>query len=175
MNTFAVEIWFDEARLCNFYTVHWEGAKDSETDRFFEKYENDDNPYNPAAYELFRLITQSIGNVYGAIDDFFDRTKNKAQALPPKPKHWVQEIREIGINFPLRLYCYRISESIVVLFNGGVKDQSTDQQSDDIRFKFYEAQQFAQRIGQALQDETIIIANDNRTLEDFQGNTEIIL
>ena len=113
--------------------------------------------------------------MYGAIDDFFDRTKNKAQALPPKPKHWVQEIREIGINFPLRLYCYRISESIVVLFNGGVKDHRTDQQSDDIRFKFYEAQQFAQRIGQALQDETIIIANDNRTLEDFQGNTEIIL
>jgi len=45
VNTFAVEIWFDEAELCNFYTVHWENTEDSETDRFFQKYENDDNPY----------------------------------------------------------------------------------------------------------------------------------
>ena len=175
MNTFAVEIWFDEAELCNFYTVHWENTEDSETDRFFEKYENDDNPYHDSSYELFRLITHAIGNVYGATNDFFDRTKNQAQALPPKPKRWIPEIEEIGIHFPLRLYCYRISESIVVLFNGGVKDQRTDQESDDIRLKFYEAQQFAQRIAEALQDGTIIIAGDKRTLTDFQGNTDFII
>jgi len=78
VNTFALEIWFDEAELCNFYTVHLENVEDSETDRFFEKYENDDNPYQVSAYELFRLITHAIGNVYGATDDFFDRTKNQA-------------------------------------------------------------------------------------------------
>ena len=175
MNTFAVEIWFDETELCTFYTVHWENVEDSETDRFFEKYENDENPYFVSAYELFRLITHSIGNVYGATNDFFDRTKNHAQALPPKPKRWIPEIQEIGIHFPLRLYCYRISESIVVLFNGGVKDQRTDQESDDIRLKFYEAQQFAQRIAQALHEGTIIIASDNKTLTDFQGNTDFII
>ena len=109
------------------------------------------------------------------MDDFFDRTKNKAQALPPKPKRWIPEIYEIVIHFPLRLYCYRISETIVVLFNGGIKDQRTDQESDDIRLKFYEAQQFAQRISQALHDGTIIISSDNRTLKDFQGNSEITL
>jgi len=132
VNTFALELWFDEARYCTFYTVKWEGSETSETDRFFEKYENDDNPYNSYAYELFRLITHSIGDIYGATDDFFDRTKNKALALPPKPKRWIPEIKELGIHFPLRLYCYRISESIVVLFNGGIKNQRTDQQSDDI-------------------------------------------
>jgi len=175
MNTFVLELWFDEAKRCNFYTVRWEDAAISETDRFFEKYENEDNPYNSHAYELLRLITHSIGNVYGAINDFFDRTEANAQALPPKPKYRIQEIREIGINFPLRLYCLRISDSIVVLFNGGIKDKPTNQESDDIRMKFYDAQLFAQRIIQALHDETIFIESDNRTLKDFQGNTEIIL
>lgn len=175
MNIFALEIWYDEAELCTFYTVHQGNAEDSETDRFFEKFEDEEHPHSDSAYELLRLITHSIGNVYGATNDFFDRSKNYAQALPPKPKRWIPEIQEIGIHFPLRLYCYRISESIVVLFNGGVKDHRTDQESDDIRLKFYEAQLFAQRIAQALQDGTIIIAPDNRTLTDFQGNTEIMI
>lgn len=175
MNTFAVKIWFDETALCSFYTVQWEGADENETDRFFERYEDDDNPLNSSANELLQLILHSIGDKYGAIDDFFDRFKNQAQALPPKPKHRVSEIHELGIHFPLRLYCFRISQSIVVLFNGGVKDQRTDQESEDIRLKFHEAQLFAQRISQALQDGTILIAKDKRTLKDFQGNTEFTL
>ncbi len=175
VNTFAVEKWFDECELCSFYTVHWENNDDSETDRFFMKYEGPEKPYSFEANVLLRLITHSIGNRYGAIDDFFDRTKNKAQALPPKPKHRIPDIYEIGINFPLRLYCFRISNSIVVLFNGGIKNESTDQKSKDISLKFYEAQNFANRISQALQDGTIVIQKDNRTLTDFQGNSPIIL
>lgn len=175
MNTFAVEKWFDECELCTFYTVHWDDNEYSETDRFFMKYEGKETPYSHEANVLFRLITHSIGNRYGAIDDFFDRVKNKAQALPPKPKQRIYEIYEIGINFPLRLYCYRISESIVVLFNGGIKDQSTDQKSNDISLKFYEAQSFADRINLAIHDGTILIQKDKRTLTDFQGNLQIIL
>lgn len=175
MNIFAVEIWYDEGELCNFYTVRWENGEVSETDHFFEKYENEENPNYDSASILLRLITHSIGEVYGAIDAFFDRTKNSAQSLPPKPKKWIPEIQELGIHFPLRLYCYRVSESIVVLFNGGIKDQRTDQLSNDISLKFHEAQQFATRIAKALQDGTIIISKDNRTLINFQGTTEIIL
>lgn len=175
MNIFALEIWFDETELCSFYTVKWEDAELSETDHFFEQYENEDNEYYQSANELLYLITQSIGNIYGATNDFFDRYKNYAQALPPKPKKWIPEINEIGIHFPLRLYCYRISESIVVLFNGGIKDARTDQKSKNISLKFYEAQQFAKRIAQAMQDGTIIITKDNKHLTDFQGNTQIII
>ncbi len=172
---FAVEKWYDEGGFCSFYTVRWDGNSDTETDRFFLKFETEDNPYNREANELLHLITHSIGNIYGATDDFFDRTKNKAQALPPKPKRWIPDIYEIGIHFPLRLYCLRVSESIVVLFNGGVKDQSTDQQSEDLRLKFYEAQQFASKITAALLDGTILIDTEKRELTDFQGNNQIIL
>lgn len=175
MNTFVLEKWYDECGLCTFYTVRWEINNESETDRFFLKYEREDKPYNREANELLHLIIESIGNNYGATDDFFDRSKNKAQALPPKPKRWIPDIYEIGIHFPLRLYCLRISESIVVLFNGGIKDHPTDQESDDLRLKFYEAQQFASRITSALLDGSILIDTEKRELTDFQGNTEIIL
>ena len=124
---------------------------------------------------IARLILENIGNKYGAIDDFFDRTKNKAQALPPRPKRKIPEIEELGIHFPLRIYCYRISESIVVLVNGGLKDARTDQLSNDISLKFYEAQQFAERIENGLRDGMIIISEDNRYLTDFNNSNEIIL
>jgi hypothetical protein len=175
VNTFVVEKWYDEGGYCSFYTVRWLENRFSETDRFFSKHEKTGNPYNREAYELFHLITHSIGDIYGAIDDFFDRTKNKAQALPPKPKRRIPEIFQLGINFPLRLYCFRISESIVVLFNGGIKDQSTDQESNDLSLKFYEAQQFADRISDAIKDGTMIVEKDKRTLVDFQRNPQIIL
>lgn len=175
MNTFVVEKWFDEGKYCSFYTVVQGENEFSETDRFFMRFEEPGDEYNREANELLRLITQSIGNVYGAIDDFFDRTENKAQALPPKPKKRVPEIFQLGCNFPLRLFCYRISESIVILFNGGIKDQPTGQESEDLRFKFYEAQQFVTRISDAIHDGTMIVDNHNKRLTDFQGNSQIIL
>ncbi|MGZ5304763.1 MAG: hypothetical protein ACXWDO_11665 [Bacteroidia bacterium] len=155
--------------------MRWDEATESETDKFFDRFDDEESEFYEPANILLRLITHNIGNKYGAIDDFFDRNKNKAQALPPKPKKSVPEIEEIGINFPLRLYCYRISESLVVLFNGGIKDARTDQESKDISLKFIEAQQFAERIQEAINDGTIIITKDQRTITDFNGNEEIFL
>lgn len=178
MNTFTLEVWYDEGSICTFYTVRWitdnEDAA-SETDKFFDEYAIPSHSLEDEAVQLFRLITQSIGNKYGATDDFFDRPENKAQALPPKPKQWVEEIKALGRNFPLRLFCYRITEQIVILFNGGIKNASSAQESDNLSMKFYEAQTFVKKIEEALQSEMIEISNDGRYLQDFGGTQEIIL
>lgn len=177
MNIFALEIWDDEGSICPFYTVRWadNGNTPSETDKFFDTYAVDGHQFEDEGYQLFRLISESIGNKYGAIDPFFDRAENKAQALPPKPKHSIEEIKNFGINFPLRLFCYRITENIVVLFNGGVKDASSAQESKNLSIKFYEAQTFVTKIEEALQSGMIEISDDNRYLISFDGETEIIL
>ncbi|SDD69446.1 hypothetical protein [Niabella drilacis] len=178
MNTFVIGIWYDEGRLCTFYTVSWVLDNDPalpETDRFFDKYAVPGHPLEEKAMQLFRLITESIGNRYGAVDDFFDRLVNKAQELPPKPKRWVEEIKDLGINFPLRLFCYRITEQIVVLFNGGIKESTTTQESKDLSMKFYEAQTFAKKIEEALQAGLIEISKDKRYLQNFDGTPHIIL
>lgn len=178
MNTFALEIWYDEASICTFYTVRWaSNAEDSasETDRFFDTYAVPDHPLEEKAWQLFRLITESIGNRYGATQDFFDRIENKAQALPPKPKGWVEEIKALGINFPLRLFCYRVTKQIVILFNGGIKNARTSQESNNISLKFYEAQTLVKKIEEALQNGMIEISDDGRYLQNFDGTTDIIL
>lgn len=178
MNTFALEIWYDEGSICTFYTVRWVTDDDdeaSETDKFFDTYTVPEQLYQEKAFELFRLVTQSIGNRYGATNDFFDRIVNKAQELPPKPKQWVEEIKELGFNFPLRLFCYRVTENIVVLFNGGIKESQTTQESKNLSMKFYEAQTFVKKIEDALQSKMIVISADGRYLQNFDGKTEIIL
>lgn len=178
MNTFVLEIWYDEGSICTFYTVRWVTDNDdaaSETDRFFDTYAVPEHPLEEKAMQLFRLITESIGNRYGATDDFFDRIVNKAQELPPKPKRWVEEIKDLGINFPLRLFCYRVTENIVILFNGGIKESQVTQESTNLSMKFYEAQTFVKKIEEALQSEMIEISDDGRYLQNFDGTTDIIL
>ncbi len=177
MNTLALEIWYDEGSICTFYTVSWLTNDDdapSETDKFFDTYAVQEHPLEEKVMQLFRLITESIGNKYGATNDFFDRAENKAQALPPKPKRWVEEIKELGINFPLRLFCYRVTEKIVILFNGGIKDADSAQESN-LSMRFYEAQTFVKKIEEAFQSKMIEISEDERYLQNFDGTTEIIL
>ena len=174
MNNFVLETWDDEGQACTFYTVKWEDAQYSETDKFLLKYGDKANEYYEQTLELVRLLTESIGNRYGATDDFIDRTKNKAHALPPKPKNTPPEIQSLGIHFPLRLYCYRISEKLLILFNGGIKDARTDQESE-LSTKFYEVQSFVKRIEEALSDETIVYNQKENRLEDFKGRKEIYL
>lgn len=178
MNNFALEIWYDEGWACTFYTVKWLADDEdalSETDKFFERYAINENPVKDEAMQLFRLITASIGDKYGATDDFFDRVEDEAQALPPKPKeNTVEEIRQLGGNFPLRLFCYRISAQIVVLFNGGLKTAASAQESETLRMKFYEAKIFARKIAAAIRDNSLLIAKDGRHLENFDHTTEIL-
>lgn len=178
MDTFVLETWYTEGSICTFYTVRWVTDDDdatSETDRFFDTYAVPEHPLEENALQLFRLITESIGNRYGATNDFFDRIVNRAQELPPKRKPWVEEIQDLGINFPLRLFCYRVTENLVILFNGGIKESQATQDSKNLSMKFYEAQTFVKKIEDALQSEMIEISHDRRYLQNFDGTTDIIL
>jgi hypothetical protein len=80
---------------------------------------------------------------------------------------------QLGLHFPLRLYCYRVTEQIVVVFNGGVKDAATAQASKGLRIKFYEAQHFVQRLESALREKTIWVSANERYLEGEEGINNI--
>lgn len=176
MNNFALEIWDDEGARCTLYTVRWEDCEDSETNRFFNRFtKNPENKHYNFVLDLYELIMRSIKNGYGATDDFINRPKNRAQALPPKPTSRIEEIEVLGKNFPLRLYCYRVNEQLLILFNGGIKSARTDQDSPDLRTKFYEAQEFAKRIEEALRDGLVSFDRNKRILTGFQNELNIYL
>src|SRR5690606_41994411 len=119
------------------------------------------------------LIINVIGNTYGANEAFFNRYENRVTALPPKGQIKISELELDYPSFPLRLYCLALSEEVVILFNGGIKDARTAQQSSDLSTKFYEANEFAKRILSALNTGDINI--DGREIRDYKGRTEIIL
>lgn len=114
-----MEIWDDEGECCTFYTVKWSDLVGSETDKFFIKYKSHSR-FERQIQELAKFLEIAIGNKYGALIDFF-RFENVAQALPPAGEYSLGEVVLTCNRFPLRLYCLRISEKLVVLFNGGEK------------------------------------------------------
>lgn len=124
--------------------------------------------------ELLELIIETIGNTHGAQDAFFNRFENRVTALPPKGHIKISELELDYRGFPLRLYCLALTEELVILFNGGIKDAQTPQESSDvISVKLYEANGFAKRILTAINTGQIVV--DGRVLTDFNGNTEIYL
>lgn len=172
MNTFALEIFDDQGQVCSFYTVRWENAELSETDKFFEKYENNNTLQRPLQ-ELAKLIFEKIGDEMGALEYFF-RFENAAYALPPSGTYKVEDIDINFGNFPLRLYCLRISETLVVLFNGGEKTADSAQ-GGKTSMAFHEANIFAKRIINALTTNYINITANQREFRYYNGSDEIII
>ncbi|HLW31221.1 MAG TPA: hypothetical protein VKX40_03090 [Aequorivita sp.] len=173
MNIFELEIWDDEAKRCTFYTVREEGAEQNETDAFFEKYENDDT-YREQIQELLSFVLDAIGDRHGAVDELFNRYENEVAGLPSHGRLHFGEVSYYFPNFPLRLYALKITNEIVILFGGGIKDGGTNQESS-LHYKWVEACNYAKRIIQSLNDGTLIISEKDRALLLFNGSSDIIL
>jgi len=173
VNTFELKIWDDERQRCTFYTILQDGADEDETDRFFLKYENDPT-FTDAVQELLSFILLSIGDDHGAVDSLFNRSENEVKGLPAQGKVMIDEFIYHFPNFPLRLYALKITEEIVVLFNGGIKDGTTNQNSS-LHMQWVEACQFAKRIDEARRLGEIMIDAPQRKLTNRKGGDEIIL
>ena len=176
MNNFVLEIWDNEAKKCTFYTVRWEGAIQTETDKFFNKYDSIAEFKKPVQ-QLLSFVLDSIGDDHGAIDLLFNRFENEVVGLPNKGKVNVGGIVFLYPNFPLRLYALRVNHrpDLVILFNGGAKSSQTNQGSRDLNLKWIEACQFARKIEEALRDKEIIVDHKKRMIFSAGGSDEIVL
>ena len=155
MNTFELEIWDDEAKRCTFYTVREEGAKQNETDAFFEKYELD-TTFKEQIQQLLSFVLDAIGENHGAIDELFNRYENEVVGLPSQGHLYFGEFHYHYPNFPLRLYALKVTSEIVILFSGGIKDGKTNQESS-LHYKWVDACNYAKRIIQSINDGTIVV------------------
>jgi len=173
MNTFALEIFDDEGKKCTFYTVRWDDSELSETDKFIEKYENDEN-FEQYLDELLSLILDKIANI-GASSHLKFRFENSAEALPPNERRTVSLLNIKYPNSPLRLYCLRWSENLVILFGGGEKT-SAKAQDGNTSSAFRNANEFAKRIFEAMREGEIYVSTDGRTFyNSYDEDEQIIL
>lgn len=179
MSIFAIEEWYRDIK-CTVYSIRKDidnAASYTEADHFFEKYGSSaDQDIADAAKLILQFVVHEIAKVHGAKSVFFNRIERKAQALPYKAGKQFNNVIAVDhfySNFPLRLYCYRLTDNIIILYNGGIKTSETAQNSKDLSMKFYEAQHYTSKIEEALMDKTLFIANATLNSEDSSG--EIIL
>jgi hypothetical protein len=75
----------------------------------------------------------------------------------------------------LRLYCTRLRDNIVVLFNGGIKSSQKVSDSPDLTTKFRDAQHFAKKIDKAIQEKDILIDDENGLLLSPNNSDELFI
>lgn len=140
---------------------------DEEVDQpsYFEKFVSRHQQRNREKLNHILSWLEEIGNVWGAMPHLF-RDERGAHALPPKgvhrePTYIEVDAGKVAVN-NLRLYCYRLSESVVFLFDGDVKTADAAQDCPNVRPHFRMANQLVQVIDEYF-DQGDIEWNDERT------------
>ena len=110
MSTFATIIEFYKFQKVTFYTIIINGEIASLGTQFIE------NNKKHKHMVILKTWIQNIGNKRGARSYLF-RPERKANALPPP-------IEISHKSCSLRWYCLHLSESVVILFNGGEKTKN---------------------------------------------------
>jgi hypothetical protein len=142
---------FRDFKKVRFYTFKLENETESETTKFFNRLKN----VEIVTQDLNRLATWivEIGQNHGAFLELF-RFEDEAYALPPPPKGQ----RMVGLshieNNDLRLYCVWISESIVILANGGIKKSMKVQDTPELMPHFRFAKSMGRQINQLITEGT---------------------
>lgn len=173
MNKFATIFEVRAYKLVTFYTVKFENEKYSEFEKFILNHRNNDDLQDE--YQDMLALIERIGDKVGAKERYFSRHERKASALPPEWKKLPLNERRLHAKYRqnLRLYCLRITNEIVFLFNGGVKSpgQITAQQCSNVRKYFELANRLVDAIDFALMTGEL---NLDKTKLKFSSDLELI-
>lgn len=156
MNTFATIVTDHryQYQKVTYYSVFIEGEEHWEVDKFFEKMEQE-----AEEDDILRFIAvlEEIGNNRGAKERYF-RPERGFHGLPPKPKGTEElGLEAIEVHDNWRLYCLRLTENIVILFNGGIKTTDKAQDCPNVSRYFYQAQKFTTLIDEGIRNGDIEI------------------
>lgn len=146
MNNFAVRLFYSFEKV-NFYTIHFDDSDDCETDIFFNTYK----VHEELSWDLGIIAAEieRIGKVTGALIRKF-RGEGNAHAIPDNT----------FLGAKIRLYCYRVSDQIVVLGNGGLKTARTAQEGEFTAAHFKNMKDAARLIQYRIDKGSIVIENN---------------
>jgi hypothetical protein len=152
-----------------YYTVYFGEAKVSEFIDFQRRMNTEANRLELG--EINRYI-ERIGKEYGAQPQHF-RSEDAAEALPPPYHQFIESDRSEehhGPDFGIRLYCIRLTPSIVILLNGNRKTALKVNDCSNCYPHFDRARKLARRITQAIQDGFIELDEESKEIlieDDF--------
>lgn len=156
MNIFANILEVERYAKITYYTVKFEKKDVTEFDDFIRNL----SALKHIEDEL-EILIEWLGNIAendGALERYF-RHEGKAQAIPPKGKFITIEFSE-----NIRLYCLRVCESIVILFNGGIKTADKAQNCPNVKPHFTMANKLASKINEFFVSRELIANCENNSL-----------
>ena len=140
-------VQLNKDRNCTLYTIQFVTEDKSEYLRFYNRFKNDAT-YNEDLARIAKFV-ESIANL-GPLERFFrpeGKMSDRVCALPV-------------VKSKLRLYCLRLSDSILILGNGGVKKTRTYDEDDELRGFVVSLQKFDKLIKEGVKDGTITISEN---------------
>jgi hypothetical protein len=155
VNTFATIESVISFPLVKYYSVRFDGESMNE----FEKFIAQHKPNRKIVEEFNDLLTWiqiRLGTRHGSLIHYF-RPEKAAVALPPAAHHLTTLYKA-----NLRLYCYRFSDHVVILFNGGIKTKGTRfaQDCPVVKSHFKYANKLCIAISAALASKDIMLNAD---------------
>lgn len=153
MNEIVIIEEFKRYKHVTFYTIRYDDSELSETDKFIKRFLEEETVYKDDLDDIVNWINE-IG--IRGLKYINLRAENDAYALPPYTE-----------SSNLRLFCIKITNSIILLGNGGIKSSQTVQESDDLSMKFHDINRFSKSINEAIRSGNLIV--DKMTLKgDFE-------
>ncbi len=149
----AEPIQLNKDRNCTLYTIQFLTEDKGEYIRFYNRFK-DDATYNDDLARIAKFV-ESIADL-GALERFFRPEGKMSDGVCALPV----------IKSKLRLYCLRLSDSILILGNGGVKKTRTYDDDYELRGFVVTLQNFDKLIKQGVKDGTITISENEINTEN---------
>lgn len=146
----------NETDNCTIYTIQFQSDNETEFERFYNKFK-DDAVYNPDLMHIVAFINKIAKN--GAFERLFrpeGKMSDHVVALPV-------------ISSKLRLYCLRLSDKILILGNGGVKNSRTYNEDDTLRGYVITLQNFEKLLKEGQQNGYVTISEKTIEIKDDES------
>lgn len=157
--TKAEIISVDQTEKAGLFTICFENCTESEFEKFILKFKDD--AYLQRDLQVILSALQRMLRTSGFLERYFrpeGKMKDNVCALPVA-------------SGKLRLYCLRLSDSVMIVGNGGRKDTKTYQESEELQGYVISLQKLDELIKSAVRngditiEERIIEGIDNKSFE----------
>ncbi len=142
-----------------YYSVKIQDNDENEFYNFIRRM-NEKNEIQDDFEKLFVWL-EEIGDREGAKERFF-RHEGAANALPPEA--YLMKAHRIKLDGGLRLYCFRLDEKVVFLFNGDIKTAQKAQDCPNVGKYFKQANRFAIAIDKLIKENEIVWTSDSSNI-----------
>ncbi len=132
---------------CTVYTIQFIRDDKHEFEKFVSRF-REDSELNNDYRNIIRYVEQIVE--YGALERYFrneGKMRDSVVALPV-------------LRSKLRLYALRMSDKILILGNGGIKDTRTYQENDELKGYVVTLQKFENLLKDGVKDGSVIVKED---------------